>query len=79
MKEVATPSAFGLPPLSAFFIERPELIVEMSQSVFRAGPTNQRRMVISGLGGIGKTQIVVFYVISYRGELFLHHSFGILI
>jgi len=59
-------AAHGLPALSAFYVERPDLIKTMEQCLFRpGGPPAQRRMVISGLGGIGKTQITISFLLQF--------------
>jgi len=55
-------TARGLPSLSAFFVERPGLIKQMAQCLFPGGPPAQRRLVLSGLGGIGKTQITISFL-----------------
>jgi hypothetical protein len=49
---------WGLPPKTAFFVERPNLMGAMYNGLFGQDPNIQRIMVLSGMGGIGKTQMV---------------------
>lgn len=64
-KKPLSTSTYGLPPLSAFFVERPELTKTMANSLFGMSNASQRRMVFSGLGGIGKTQIAVSFLLQF--------------
>jgi hypothetical protein len=58
----------GLPPLSASFVMRQELMDSMSHALFGLEDGTQRIMVLSGMGGSGKTQIVAKFarVYSFR-------------
>jgi hypothetical protein len=49
---------WGLPPKSAFFVERAGLMESMYSALFGRDPNAQNIMVLSGMGGIGKTQMV---------------------
>jgi hypothetical protein len=57
--------AHGLPFLSASFVQRPALIKNMAKSLFQNGNGAQRRIVLSGLGGIGKTQITISFLLQF--------------
>jgi hypothetical protein len=37
----------------------------MSEHLFRIGPTAQRRLILSGLGGVGKTQITISFLLKF--------------
>jgi hypothetical protein len=53
-------SAHGLPPLSAFFVARESVMKQMVSALLnnQDQESTQRIMVISGLSGCGKTQMV---------------------
>jgi hypothetical protein len=51
-----------LPSLSAFFVEKPALIKKRADCLFRVGSLAQRRIVLSGMGDIGKTQITTNFL-----------------
>ncbi|KIM32300.1 hypothetical protein M408DRAFT_20617 [Serendipita vermifera MAFF 305830] len=55
-------SSHGLPHLSAFYVERPTLIKKMTKCVFRIGPAAQKILILSGLSGIGKTQVTISFL-----------------
>lgn len=50
-------SDHGLPPLSAYFVQRKKPMEAMIRGLIEADASTQRIMVISGLGGSGKTQL----------------------
>jgi len=55
----------GLPPLSASFVMRQGLMDSMSHALFRLEDGTRRIMVLSGMGGSGKTQIVAKFARVY--------------
>lgn len=54
-------SAHGLPPLSAFFVARESVMKQMASVLLdnQDQESTQRIMVISGMGGSGKTQVTL--------------------
>ncbi|CAG7847843.1 SubName: Full=Uncharacterized protein {ECO:0000313/EMBL:CCA77866.1} [Serendipita indica DSM 11827] len=69
-----TASTHGLPPLSPFFVRRQEPTVRIFEGVVRGRTLGQTVMVISGLGGSGKTQLCIQFALQY-GDLFQHVLF----
>ncbi|PVF95076.1 hypothetical protein CPB86DRAFT_875976 [Serendipita vermifera] len=63
-----------LPPLTAFFVERPSLMESMTNALFDQPPNTQRIMVVSGMGGSGKTQMVSRFLRAHS-ERFRHILF----
>ncbi|CCA67313.1 hypothetical protein PIIN_01144 [Serendipita indica DSM 11827] len=51
----------GLPPLSPFFIARDEPISRIVAGIFGDKKAGLRTVVLSGLGGSGKTQLVIHF------------------
>ncbi len=50
-----------------FFTGREEYMNEI-ESLLKRGPTHTQRLFVSGMGGVGKTEIVQQYVIKHRDE-----------
>ncbi|CAG7851691.1 SubName: Full=Uncharacterized protein {ECO:0000313/EMBL:CCA68726.1} [Serendipita indica DSM 11827] len=71
-------SSHGLPPLSAFYVPRPAVMQAMVATLLDSNDLGQRVMIISGLGGSGKTQCVLKfcreYEDSYQHILFIDAS-----
>lgn len=65
---------WGLPPLTAFFVERTILIKSMYNALLEQDPKTQHIMILSGMGGIGKTQMVSRFFQKYE-ERFSHVLF----
>ncbi|PVF96984.1 hypothetical protein CPB86DRAFT_786474 [Serendipita vermifera] len=62
---VQTPNkgdSWGLPPITAFFVERSGILNSMYNALFRQDPKSRRVMVVSGMGGCGKTQITSRFI-----------------
>jgi Mrp family chromosome partitioning ATPase len=58
VKQQASRSRHGLPPLSAFFVMRKKPMDAIIKGLIESD-AEQRIMVISGLGGSGKTQLAL--------------------
>ncbi|CAG7847829.1 SubName: Full=Uncharacterized protein {ECO:0000313/EMBL:CCA77866.1} [Serendipita indica DSM 11827] len=69
-----TASTHGLPPLSPFFVRRQEPMARIFEGVICGRTLGQTVMVISGLGGSGKTQLCIQFALQY-GDLFQHILF----
>jgi len=72
-------SDHGLPPLSAYFLPRKKPMEAMIRGLIEADASTQRIMVISGLGGSGKTQLSLKFArdfgekyVSYH--IIIHHA-----
>lgn len=56
----------GLPPVSPFFVKRKKPTEALADAFRPTHRLSQKIMVISGLGGIGKTQLVLKFARDYR-------------
>jgi Mrp family chromosome partitioning ATPase len=54
-----TRSSHGIPPLSAYFVMRKKPMNAIVKGLVDGDTSTQRIMVISGLGGSGKTQLAL--------------------
>ena len=63
-----TASTHGLPPLSPFFVRRAEPMARLFEGVIRGRALGQTVMVLSGMGGSGKTQLCIQFALQY-GDL----------
>jgi hypothetical protein len=65
-----TRSRHGIPPLSAYFVMRKKPMSAIIAGLINWDASTQRIMVISGLGGIGKTQLALKFAhdFQYRYE-----------
>lgn len=59
-------SAHGLPPLSAYFIMRKKPMDAMVKILIDGSRYKRQIMVISGLGGSGKTQLALKFARDFR-------------
>ncbi|CAG7849927.1 SubName: Full=Uncharacterized protein {ECO:0000313/EMBL:CCA75861.1} [Serendipita indica DSM 11827] len=67
-----TTARHGLPPLSPFFVTRKELTSRIYGGIVQG--SGQTIVVLSGMGGSGKTQLSIEFALRY-GELFQHVLF----
>jgi len=66
-----------MPPLSPNFVERPGPMAELINGMNRPMDEHERRMlVISGLGGCGKTQLVLKYIKGYSNRFVIWPPFS---
>jgi predicted ATP-dependent serine protease len=56
----------GLPPLSAYFVMRKKPMEAIINGLINKDMVGQRVMIISGLGGIGKTQLALKFARSFQ-------------
>ena len=60
-KGVQLRSSHGLPPLSAFFVDRKQPLEEITNALKVRASSGQRVAVVAGMGGSGKTQVSLKY------------------
>jgi hypothetical protein len=60
----------GMPPLTSYFVMRKEPWEKMIRGLISADGTQeiQKIMVISGMGGCGKTQPVIHFMTEFRSR-----------
>lgn len=61
-------ASIGLPPLSAFFVDRLDVTTKMERIYLNRVQSGVRIMVLSGLGGAGKTQMVAKFIEDHSTE-----------
>ncbi|PVF99824.1 TPR-like protein [Serendipita vermifera] len=59
-------SSQGLPPLSSFFVMREKPMKFLVERLLETGTNGQRILVLSGLGGSGKTQMALKFARDYE-------------
>jgi len=70
-------TAHGLPPLSAFFVDRPGVISKMDQIFSNRHLSSSRIMILSGMGGSGKTQVMAKFARLHAHECVSSDSFAV--
>ncbi|CAG8642898.1 14138_t:CDS:2, partial [Acaulospora colombiana] len=66
LETISLRSSHGLPPLSSFFIMREEPMKFLVEMLLETEEDSQRIVVLSGLGGSGKTQMALKFARDYE-------------